>query len=154
MDIVERLRNDDVVWGVRPSLAFEAADEIERLRGELDTKILAIGGLVHAYVNDWKVGDAMVRARQVMADGYSPWVEIEKLQALSLKNGKRINDLEKENKELREDLDLVKQIGRIEIDAKLRYAAALRMIANNEVAEHADVDMIRDFANEALKWRE
>ena len=154
MDIVERLRNDDVVWGVRPSLAFEAADEIERLRGKLDTKILAIGGLVHAYDNDWKAGDAMVRARQVMADGYSPWVEIEKLQALSLKNGKRINDLEKENKELREDLDLVKQIGRIEIDAKLRYAAALRMIANNEVAEHADVDMIRDFANEALKWRE
>ena len=34
MDIVERLRNDDVVWGVRPSLAFEAADEIERLRWE------------------------------------------------------------------------------------------------------------------------
>jgi hypothetical protein len=31
-DIVERLRNDDVVWGVRPSLAFEAANEIERLR--------------------------------------------------------------------------------------------------------------------------
>ena len=31
-DIVERLRNDDVVWGVRPSLALEAADEIERLR--------------------------------------------------------------------------------------------------------------------------
>lgn len=36
-DIVERLRNDDVVWGVRPSLAFEAADEIERLRGALRT---------------------------------------------------------------------------------------------------------------------
>jgi hypothetical protein len=34
-DIVERLRNDDVVWGVRPSLAFEAADEIERLREAL-----------------------------------------------------------------------------------------------------------------------
>ena len=34
MDIVERLRTDDVVWGVRPSLAFEAADEIERLRWE------------------------------------------------------------------------------------------------------------------------
>ena len=34
-DIVERLRNDDVVWGVRPSLAFEAADEIERLRETL-----------------------------------------------------------------------------------------------------------------------
>ena len=33
-DIVERLRNDDVVWGVRPSLAFEAADEIEKLREE------------------------------------------------------------------------------------------------------------------------
>ena len=33
-DIVERLRNDDVVWGVRPSLAFEAADEIEKLRKE------------------------------------------------------------------------------------------------------------------------
>ena len=33
-DIVERLRNDDVVWGVRPSLVFEAADEIERLRWE------------------------------------------------------------------------------------------------------------------------
>ena len=36
-DIVERLRTDDVVWGVRPSLAFEAADEIERLRGALRT---------------------------------------------------------------------------------------------------------------------
>ena len=34
-DIVERLRNDYVVWGVRPSLAFEAADEIERLREAL-----------------------------------------------------------------------------------------------------------------------
>jgi transcriptional regulator len=52
---------------------------------------------------------------------------------------------------LREDLDLVNQIGRIEIDAKLRYAAALRTIANNEVAEHADIDMIRDFANKALE---
>jgi len=36
-DIVNRLRTDDVVWGVRPSLAFEAADEIERLRGALRT---------------------------------------------------------------------------------------------------------------------
>lgn len=35
-DIVERLRHDDVVWGVRPSLADEAADEIERLREDLD----------------------------------------------------------------------------------------------------------------------
>ena len=35
-DIVERLRNDDVVWGVRPSLAFEAANEIELLRKERD----------------------------------------------------------------------------------------------------------------------
>ena len=34
-DIVERLRTDDVVWGVRPSLAFEAADEIEKLREQL-----------------------------------------------------------------------------------------------------------------------
>jgi hypothetical protein len=32
MDIVERLRNDDPVSGVRPSLAMEAADEIEWLR--------------------------------------------------------------------------------------------------------------------------
>lgn len=79
-DIVERLRNDDVVWGVRPSLAFEAADEIEQLRKDLDTRKLAIGALVHAYDNEWKVGDAMVRARKIMADGYDPWVEIEQLK--------------------------------------------------------------------------
>jgi hypothetical protein len=36
MDIVERLRNDDPVSGVRPSLAMEAADEIERLREDRD----------------------------------------------------------------------------------------------------------------------
>lgn len=35
MDIIERLRNDDPVYGVRPSLAMEAADEIERLRNAL-----------------------------------------------------------------------------------------------------------------------
>ena len=36
MDIVERLRKDDPVSGVRPSLAMEAADEIERLQKELE----------------------------------------------------------------------------------------------------------------------
>jgi len=36
MDIVKRLRNDDPVSGVRPTLAMEAADEIERLRRRVE----------------------------------------------------------------------------------------------------------------------
>ena len=75
MDIVERLRKESY-W----ALSGEAADEIERLRKDLDTRKLAIGALVHAYDNEWKVGDAMVRARKIMADGYDPWVEIEQLK--------------------------------------------------------------------------
>ena len=35
-----------------------------------------------------------------------------------------------EIEQLREDLDLIKKMARAEIDAKLRYAAALRNIAN------------------------
>jgi hypothetical protein len=45
-DIVERLRKDDVVWGVRPSLAFEAADEIEKLREERNRLREALGTIV------------------------------------------------------------------------------------------------------------
>jgi hypothetical protein len=56
-DIVERLRNDDVVWGVRPSLAFEAADEIERLREALKSisKIPnseSAYGIIQVFVDD------------------------------------------------------------------------------------------------------
>jgi cbb3-type cytochrome oxidase cytochrome c subunit len=96
--------------------------------------------------------DIVERLRQEIS-GYTD-SEIEKAEKDMREAADEIEALREERNRLREDLDLVNQIGRIEIDAKLRYAAALRTIANNEVAEHADVDMIRDFANEALKWRE
>ena len=35
MTIIEKLRNDDPYNGVRPSLAWEAADQIERMRDAL-----------------------------------------------------------------------------------------------------------------------
>lgn len=77
-DIVERLREFEATDCC--SQRKEAAYEIEQLRKDLNTKKLAIGALVHAYDNEWKVGDAMVRARKIMADGYDPWVEIERLR--------------------------------------------------------------------------
>jgi len=76
-NIVERLRSPELFLNTD---RIDAANEIERLRKDLDTKKLAIGALVHAYDNEWKVGDAMVRARKIMADGYDPWVEIEQLK--------------------------------------------------------------------------
>lgn len=88
-DIVEWLRGKPMVVNengytgisvVGGTLLNKAADEIEQLRKDLNTKKLAIGALVHAYDNEWKVGDAMVRARKIMADGYDPWVEIERLR--------------------------------------------------------------------------
>ena len=73
---------------------------------------------------------------------------------------------EAEIKELREDLDLIKKMARAEIDAKLRYAAALRKIAD---IEHEDLaapksaaeavlwvclDRCVTLAENALKWNE
>ena len=115
-DIVERLRNDDVVWGVRPSLAFEAADEIERLRK--DYALAWENHLLH-----------------------------EQLFVLT----------EAKIERLREDLDLTQKISRIEIDAKIRYAWALRQI--EELKPDAEfgavpIETAQRIASEALKWKE
>ena len=61
-DIVERLRNDDVVWGTRPSLAFEAADEIEKLRE-------ALRRCVDWENNSESFDDVMRNARAALKEG-------------------------------------------------------------------------------------
>ena len=71
-----------------------------------------------------------------------------------------------EIEQLREDLDLIKKMARAEIDAKLRYAAALRNIADIEHEDlaapksHAEavlwvcLDRCVTLAENALKWKE
>ena len=101
MDIIERLRKR--AGSLMPPTMdelYEAADEIEKLR-------LAVGGLVHAYDNEWKVNDAVKQARQVMADGYNPWVEVERLREEEEFNLRYIKSLVLEKERLREALQML-----------------------------------------------
>lgn len=78
----------------------------------------------------------------------------------------RLDEAANEIERLREDLDLIKKMARAEIDAKLRYAAALLKIAD---IEHEDIaapksaaetvlwvclDRCVTLAENALKWEE
>ena len=106
--------------------------EIEQLRKDLDTRKLAIGALVHAYDNEWKVGDAMVRARKIMADGYDPWVEIEQL-----KTGNRLH------------LELA-EIKDAEIERLREALQSIKKIPNSEAA----YGITQTFVDDALKEKE
>lgn len=69
----------------------------------------------------------------------------------------RIQELEKENQRLREDLDLTQKIARIEIDAKIRYAWALSEITKLKPDEEfgaVPIETAQRIASEALKWKE